>query len=31
LNWTDEGIRTFKDTVERAKAAGALAEQWAES
>jgi uncharacterized protein with GYD domain len=27
LNWTDEGIRTFKDTLERAKAAGALAEQ----
>jgi uncharacterized protein with GYD domain len=27
LNWTDEGIRAFKNTVERAKAAGDLAEQ----
>ena len=26
LNWTDEGIRTVKDTVDRAKTAGDLAE-----
>ena len=27
LNWTDEGIRSFKDTLDRAKAAGDLAQQ----
>lgn len=27
LNWTEEGVRSFRDTLERAKAAGALAER----
>jgi len=27
LNWTDEGVRSFKDTLERATAAGELAER----
>src|SRR2546430_1884098 len=27
LNWTDEGVRSFRDTLERAKAAGELAER----
>jgi uncharacterized protein with GYD domain len=27
LNWTDQGIRNVKDSLERAKAAAALAEQ----
>ena len=27
LNWTDEGIRTYKDTLERASAAGDLAQK----
>ncbi len=25
LNWTDEGVRSFRDTLDRAKAAGDLA------
>ncbi len=27
LNWTDEGIRTYKDTLDRASAAGDLAQK----
>ena len=27
INWTDQGIRNFRDTVERAKAASAAAEK----
>jgi uncharacterized protein with GYD domain len=27
LNWTDQGIRNFKDSLERAEAAAGLAEQ----
>ncbi len=27
LNWTDEGIRSYKSTLDRAKAAGELAER----
>jgi uncharacterized protein with GYD domain len=27
INWTDQGIRSYKETVERAKAATALAER----